>query len=485
MIEALRGIGYSAPSALADLIDNSIAAGARQVEVTFEWRGAQSTITLLDDGQGMTDEGLDRAMRLGELNPLDTRSVNDLGRFGMGLKTASFSQARRLTVASVRDGVLSCLRWDLDALAADPNQEWRMLEGPAVGSEGLLGRLEGRMFGTLVIWEEMDRIAAPGSTLDDFLEQMDRVEEHLAMVFHRFIGGPKPRLTLLLNGRPVGPWDPFLSDHPATWSSPPVRLKGSRWAVDVVGHVLPHRDRLSEDEYKSLGGQRGWTPQQGFYIYRNERLLVAGGWLGLGKPKPWTHEEPFRLARIRLELPNTADADWKLDIRKSRARPPTVVREQLTRIAEDVRDRARKVFAHRGQYTMPNKGAAVIQAWRTDHFKGGVRYRIDQAHPAVRAVFEQAGDLAPLLRAMLRVIEETVPVQRIWLDTAENKETPRTGFAAEPEAEVLEVLDVMFQNMLKRKGYTVEAARAQLLRTEPFNNYPQIIAKLPLPGQED
>lgn len=484
MIEALRGLGYSAPAALADLIDNSIAAGAHRVEVTFNWKGAQSTVSLLDDGHGMDDEALDRAMRLGELNPLDTRSINDLGRFGMGLKTASFSQARRLTVASVRDGVLSCLRWDLDALATDPKQEWRMLEGPATGSEGLMSRLDGRTSGTLVVWEMLDRIVAPGSTLDDFFEQVDRVEEHLAMVFHRFIEGPEPRLTLVLNGRAVKPWDPFLTEHPATWSSPAERLRAPGWAVEVVGHVLPHRDRLSEDEYKSAGGQRGWTPQQGFYIYRNERLLVAGGWLGLGKPRPWTHEEPFRLARIRLDLPNTADADWKLDIRKSRARPPAIVREKLTRIAEDVRDRARKVFAHRGQYTTPNKGVAVIQAWRTDHSNGGVRYRIDQDHPAVKAVFEQAGDLTPLLRAMLRVIEETVPVQRIWLDTAEAKETPRTRFEAEPEAEVQEVLETLFQNMVLRKGYSVEAARAHLLRTEPFNNFPQVIAKLALPGQE-
>src|SRR5689334_566870 len=118
MIEALRGLGYSPATAIADIIDNSIAAGASEVDIRFTWAGSRSRVTMLDDGRGMSGEELERAMRLGDRNPLDQRRHDDLGRFGLGLKTASFSQCRRLTVASWRNYSRSCLRWDLDALAA-------------------------------------------------------------------------------------------------------------------------------------------------------------------------------------------------------------------------------------------------------------------------------------------------------------------------------------------------------------------------------
>jgi hypothetical protein len=121
----------------------------------------------------------------------------------------------------------------------------------------------------------------------------------------------------------------------------------------------------------------------------------------------------------------------------------------------------------------------LVQAWRTEHFKGGVRYRIDKDHPAVRAVLDDAGTIEPQILAMLRVIEETIPVQRIWLDTTDSRETPRTGFAGESSAEVAAILSVMYRNMVLRKGISPALAREQLLCTEPFNEYPELVVVLP------
>lgn len=483
MLEALRGLGYSTQSALADILDNSISAGASRVDLEFFWDGTSSRLTILDDGRGMNDGEIERAMRLGEKSPLEARDPSDLGRFGMGLKTASFSQCRRLTVASVREGTLHCLRWDLDALATSQGDEWRLFEGTAPGSEASLAPLADRGKGTLVLWEVMDRIVTSGYMAKDFLDLVDRVERHLAMVFHRYLRGLRPKLKLFINGRPVEPWDPFMTDHRAKpWNSPIARISTPAGMIEVECHVLPHKDKLTAGEFEIGAGPDGWTAQQGFYVYRNERLLVAGGWLGLGQGRAWNREEAHRLARIRLDIPNTADAAWKIDIRKSTARPPVSLRPWLTRLAEDTRVRARKVFAFRGAPAPGAGGLPVEQAWRVEHTRFGVRYRIDEKHPVVASVLDVSGEMLPLVRAMLRVIEETVPIQRIWLDTAENKETPRTGFAGEPPEAVVGVLKILYADMVSRRGMNPELAKRTLLSTEPFQNYPALVAGMPCDG---
>ena len=118
MFESLRAFGYELPTALADLIDNSVFAGARNVWIDFEWNGAESTVSITDDGHGMAEKELVNAMRPGSRNPREVRDPKDLGRFGLGLKTASLSQGRRLTVRSKQvesTGFTRC--WDLDHVA--------------------------------------------------------------------------------------------------------------------------------------------------------------------------------------------------------------------------------------------------------------------------------------------------------------------------------------------------------------------------------
>ena len=480
MMESLRGLGYSTSAALADIVDNSISAGASEVRIDFTWDNTSSRISVIDNGRGMNDAQLENAMQLGAKNPLDKRDKGDLGRFGMGLKTASFSQCRRLTVASVMDGALACLRWDLDALAANPDGGWLLFEGASVGSEMFLAPLDGSKFGTFVLWECLDRIVTKGYVSNDFCDLIDRVEAHLAMVFHRFLQGPKARLRLLLNNKPVLPWDPFMLGHTGkSWNSPVAKTVTETGVVEVECHVLPHRDKLLPAEFEIGGGPEGWTAQQGFYVYRNERLLVPGGWLGLGQRRAWNREESYFLARIRLDITNTSDADWKIDIRKSTARPPVSLRPWLMRLAEDTRDRARKVFAYRGSPTSGSTGIPVEQAWRVEHTKSGARYKIDVKHPAVSAVLDSAGPLMPLVRAMLRVVEETVPVQKIWLDTAENKEIPLTGFSGEPSESVVAVLQTLYGDMVGRRGMSSILAKKMLSVTEPFQNYLQLVSDLP------
>ncbi len=481
MVEALRGLGYSVQTALADIIDNSIAAGATEIYVQFTWDDGASRISCLDNGRGMSAQELDRAMRLGERNPLEERAATDLGRFGLGLKTASFSQCRRMTVATVAADGIQCLRWDLNYLASTADDGWHLLEGAHPGSESYLSALLSHASGTLVLWEDMDRVVTPGTKVQDFLQIADKVEQHLGMVFHRYLEGQRPRLRLFLNAQLIKPWDPFMMDHPSKPYSPPALKHYSIAGVEAQCHVLPHKDRLSSVEHERLGGPEGWTAQQGFYVYRNERLLLAGSWLGLGAGRSWTKDEAHRLARVRLDIPNSADADWKIDIRKSSARPPVYLRNWLTALAEETRSRARRAFAHRGKPTLLGK-KQIIEAWKAEQLAHGMRYRIDVEHPVVRSVIDEAGALLPQIKAMLRVIEETVPVQRIWIDTAENKDIPSTGFDQAPTDEVLEILKTLYHNYVHKKGYSPESAKEKLRITEPFHAFPKLIESLSDPN---
>lgn len=487
MLEALRGLGYSTVSALADIIDNSISAKATEVHLQLDWVGEESRITILDNGRGMDDAQLEAAMTLGTINPLEKRDMSDLGRFGMGLKTASFSQCRRLTVASkCKGGQVVCLRWDLDAISTYLESGWYMLEGPSPGSENILERLSHIESGTVVLWELMDRVVTQETDLNHFLDLIDDIELRLGMIFHRLIEGAHPDFSLFINKKRVMPWDPFMTGHPAKALESPVERKiTSSGIVSVQCHVLPHKDKLSEVEFQKAAGPEGWTSQQGFYVYRNKRLLLAGSWLGLGKGRAWIREEPHKLARIRIDIPNTADSDWKIDVKKSTARPPVYLRNWLTRLAENTRSKARSVFAFRGTPATKVNGLPVEQAWRVDHSKGGVRYRIDLSHPAVSSVIEACPDKKDIIWAMLRILEETVPVQRIWLDTAENKETPMVGFEGDEESSpegVKVVLTTLYNDMVRRRGMSPESAIKLLATTEPFQNYPKLVSELSVSG---
>jgi hypothetical protein len=434
MIESMRAYGYSVPTAIADLIDNSIAAGASNVRLTFFWNGTESWIRITDDGSGMAEETLRNAMRLGSRNPTLEREPDDLGRFGLGLKTASLSQCRRLTVASrISGGRLSVRRWDLDHLAQESVSGWQLLKAAAPGSEELL-ELPDDESGTVVLWEILDRIVGDVSKDDPkvqkhFRRTIEGVEEHLAMVFHRYLS-KRNELKIFINGNRVAAWDPFLERHPATQrtAEEPIRFPGHE-AIVVRGFVLPHKDHLGEEAHAGASGPQGWNAQQGFYLYRNQRLIVAGSWLGLGSSRPWTQEEHYKLARIRLEIPNSMDHLWQLDVKKSSVQPPPQVSERLRGLAQTVRADARSVFAHRGKHRNRKKKEEVRRPWKAKTRSGLTYYQIDRQHPVIRSFLQDLdGERRQEMEAILRIVEETVPVQQIWLDMAEAPESTRAPF---------------------------------------------------------
>ena len=408
LAESLRAFGYDLATALADLADNSLFHRTRNLRIHFHWAGEDSAVALADDGDGMDEPTLLNAMRVGSRNPRETRDPRDFGRFGLGLKTASFSQCRRVTVFTRNKGAGTLIRcWDLDHIA-DTN-EWRLLRVPSALAAKLAKKLADPKQGTIVVWEKLDRVTKGTYTENDadedaFLRRAEHVRDHFAAVFHRLMVG-RSAVTFFLNDKPITPWDPFLGDETATQVLPPEKLVFKGHIVEVEPFVLPHLSKLDPETHRRAAGLRGWNAHQGFYIYRNKRLLVPGDWLGI---KGWRQEEHYKLARIRVDLPNTLDDEWEIDVTKSRARPPEHLRRELARIGERTRSVAKRIYSHRGAKLVPTEGQERVFLWEQTAKHSQVFYRLNRDHPLVKQVRAACPD-APKYNALLRLMKKPSP----------------------------------------------------------------------------
>lgn len=470
-VASLRSLGYSVESAIADLIDNSLAAQARTVDVIFTWQGCRSWVAIVDDGVGMNEQQLVQAMTIaGTGEQLDRRS-DDLGRFGMGLKTASFSQASRLTVWSRASdtGTASTTRtWDLDVVRS--SHEWRLIKGCDPETDAVLGRLRPRSPGTVVLWSGLHRFDLPEVSHDDtesqrlFYGEAQRVEAHLGMVFVRFLSGRGAR-RMTVNGTQVHGWDPFLSDFTATRQRQTEELLVSGRSIRVTPYVLPHPGRLSREQYHNAGGPSGWLDQQGFYVFRRDRLILAGDWLGL---RGLRRDEKYNLARIAVDVPAELDAAWAVDVRKSAVVPPVAARDSLRRIANVTRDSARAVVTHRGKISARTHGADFVYPWSVSRHDGRIRCRLNRQHPLVAQALRGSGETNADVRALLRLIEETVPVAALRVlhetDTPDDPEPFLEAASDETSAVARRIY-----NALLEQGSTPNEAKRRLNQMEPFD----------------
>jgi hypothetical protein len=348
LIGSLRDIGYDLPVAVADLVDNSIAADATMVRIDMRFAGQQSWIRISDNGVGMQEGMLLEALRFGTRRSYGER---DLGKFGLGLKAASLSQCRRLTVASRSraTGPIRLARWDLDHIEA--TDRWEIIRlGARDCAEAASPLRDGQ--GTVVLWERLDRVlrykAREGRwALDEFGRLQQEVEEHLAMVFHRFLAAEsrhRARLAIQVNGRSLGPWDPFVRNERNTivLSQQKLALIEAAGAHHIVVRpfVLPPEARFSSPgAHGSAGGPHRWNRQQGFYFYRNDRMIQAGGWSRLR-----TSDEHTKLARISIDFPASSDHIFELNVSKTQVRIPRSLRAELGTIASAVARLAKEVY---------------------------------------------------------------------------------------------------------------------------------------------
>lgn len=474
-IETLGALGYSTNSAVADLIDNSIYAGATQIDVVFHWDGADSWCAIADDGQGMTTVELKHAMTIGSRDPLLPRDEADLGRFGFGLKAASFSQCRELTVGSRKSKRPVAFRtWDLECVRAEGR--WLLLKSPPQARQ-LVEQCQGPGPGTVVLWRRLTGdLIDEGARVDDkrahqhFLQRVASLERHLAMTFGRYLlRGHKP-LRICINGVPVDGWDPFLSDHPATQRMSPEKLRYRGETVNVSPFVLPHRSKLTEVEYEQAGGPHGWNDQQGFYVYRSDRLIQAGEWFARGHTK----HAGYDLARIAIDVPASLDRHWALDVKKSSVRPPGPLASDLTRIALVTRERAREVYRHRGALVGPRAEKPAEPVWHQRRRHGESIMRINRKHPLIEGALEKVGRERQALVDLISLIEATLPVPLL---PGRPKREASVTVDIEASENLMRLAERLYNGFLQ-DGMTRQAARDRLLKIEPFNHLPSLVDDL-------
>ena len=461
LVESLRDLGYSLQTAVADIVDNSLTASACNIELLADTHVEAPAIGILDDGAGMTEPELLEAMRPGSRSPQEDRAITDLGRFGLGLKTASFSQCRRLTVVTRRRGEMSCAVWDLDIVAA--RDRW-MVERPLdIAWIPWSGRLVAD--GTLVVWEKLDRLvgADGGTDRQNLVRQLDETATHLEFVFHRFLSGREGgagRVQMFLNGRALRPFDPFHSHHPATQHHPEERFQLDGRDIRIRPVTLPHHDKASEADWKRYAGSEGYVKNQGFYLYRNRRLIVHGTWFRLARQLELT-----RLSRVRIDIPNSLDAEWKIDVRKAWAQPPPPVRERLLRIIDRIGIPSRRTYTARGARLTDDSRLPV---WTRSQDKNRISYGLNLDHPLFSA-FEDRLDETGLdeFRRLVALVVSTLPVEALYADVGAGSESMvRQALGREDLEHIVQAT----WRLLRDSGLSSDDAEARMRSAEPFGS---------------
>ena len=471
LMESTRAMGYNLESAVADIIDNSIAAQATNVNIHFSPYDAVPYISILDNGIGMTEDEINDAMRYGSQSSLNERASSDLGRFGLGLKTASLSQCRCLTVISKQGNHVEARRWDLDeiykkgtwALISLNRNDLKLI--PQYESQ-----LKPLQSGTLVLWEKLDRMLKGTATPDKLMnKQMDYVRDHLSLVFHRYLTGESgiKKLDIKINELPVEPKDPFLISKSTKFQADEnFDIEGH--LVHVESYMLPHISKLTRSEKKALGGSEGLTKDQGFYIYRNKRLLVWGTWFRMHRK-----DELSKLARVQVDVPNALDHLWTLDIRKSAAVPPDVIKSNLLRIVSRISEGSKRAWTFRGKREVGDDGSHL---WSKTTSREGIVYTLNREHAILQMLSESLNQTQKKrLEDYLKLAEAYLPLNQLYVDL-NNEEQVNIRKEKDAESEAMEMARGYIDNI---KDETEKEAYIRLLmQTDPFCNHRKVVDML-------
>jgi len=479
---AIRSIGYDINRALADVIDNSISAEANNIYIIHYFDERKSKIAILDDGHGMLEEELINAMRLNSKNPEAERGDQDLGRFGLGLKSASLSQSEILTVRTKRDGCDSTAMWDLSESGniKRDNEYGLILNPDRKDGQFILDLLDNVESGTIVLWEnlndEMFVSANSEKTALNFKTIIAQARKYLEMTFHRFIGlggGLNIHITrfdqfdkpIKLKG-----WDPFLQSSSYTKKLSQEKVDNSN--VLITPFILPYHTKISQRENELLDGMYGQLNHQGFYVYRNKRLIIPGTWFNY-----LTKHNQYNTARIMVDLPNNRDREWMLDISKSEVKPPAADEPKMKSIMRNTCAESKKMLTFKGK-ARQRKASYSKDAfiWQTIDLREGKKaFTVNKDHPLIDEIMnavvvkenkKRIKDLITLIEKnlpMLTIANEFTSDEKAWEVEHSDDDYHFNNTKKDPLSKFREI---MYSYI--KKGLKPEVAFNQTISIEPF-----------------
>lgn len=467
LIESMRAIGYSFSSAIADLIDNSISAKAKQIDIISE-PGNNPSLFILDNGIGMSEDKIYEAMRYGSRNPLEERSEDDLGRFGLGLKSASLSQCRKLVVVSKQHENINSYSWDIDYVIKTDNWKLKGYVGKEIDDIPNIELLRKLDTGTLIWLSDFDRIKEGTQDLAaTFNKYLDDMRDHLSLVFHRFI--EEDGLIININNLPVEAKDPFLSYHKATQKKQDISIYVNEKQIKLKPFILPHLSKLSQEDIEKVGGKDNLKSEQGFYIYRNKRLIISGTWFRLERK-----DELNKLARVRVDIPNSLDYMWSIDIKKSTATLPDIIKKNLYNAVYESVSTSEMVHTYRGRKEKKDKDIEYI--WERVKVRDGYKYEINRNLPQFRMLEETLDDRqVKYLNNLMNSLEEFFPVQALYVDAAKGNINEKQPDKEDPAIieKIWDELQVSM-NYVKNNNLSVIDYYKAFLKVEPYCNYKEI-----------
>ena len=481
MVESIRSLGYDLGIAISDIIDNSISASADKIWIIYEWKDSDTYISITDNGHGMDKDILFEAMRLGSISPTEERRSDDLGRFGLGLKTASFSQSRKLTVKSKIQGSSeeNLRKWDLDFVVKE--KDWLLLNDTDKNSHKLLNNILSSLNkGTTVLWQNLDRLIESEDEEEDlrqedfFYQKIEELKKYLGMIFHNYLTGPRALEIYLCDPSKIRDkkskikaWDPFITANSSTRKLSIEKLHYKGEMIEISPYVLPHHSKFkNEEQRKDAAGPSGWNKHQGFYIYRNKRLLSPGGWL-----KFYKQEDHYKLARLRIDISNSMDNEWKIGIKKATVFPPDALRNELKRIAKLTREEACKAYRFRGKLDIRGNPQVKELIWKIIKRRDRIEYKIDKKHPVIETLIEKTDK--KLVYDLIDLIEKFLPVETIVVSDRENPDAhlnPKRSLENE-KLPILEWYDFYLKKFMDDLEISEDEAFSKLTSTEPFNVY--------------
>ena len=359
LIKSIAEQGYSLETSLADLMDNSISAKANKIEVLIDTDSEPFKLFLVDNGEGMTQEELIKNMQFPSNSPEESRLDVDLGRFGLGMKTASFSQTRKFTVLSKKKGDKKYhgRTWDVDFLV---DNGWKIIINSEEEvsnimyqynrlSEEYFNKFEDFEANTIVVWDGMykfEEYLNEENRKDSLKKEVTEVtSDYLALVFHRFMEKSINPLQIRINNTRVNPFNPFPEEEKDFRQIEPKQSTFRSDVIKIEGFVLPSR-AISETKKrltKWTTRYRGLMDMEGLYIYRADRIILFGGWNGIVKKAP-----RLQLARLRVEVGNSVDHLLHLNVAKSQIVIPHELRNAFEDYIQELKIEAEREYYNRG-----------------------------------------------------------------------------------------------------------------------------------------